>query len=353
MKFKSVVVGSLLMFGSLSSFAAENRNCEQPFRQMTITTAHTVAGLLCNLHSNNATEKLARTLGNSINFVHKWNVDMTDNDFVINAVCSTAIRYYDNSADRGTIVHPGYLVSVKLPRYEDLCDPSIKGTVTELYKKQTNANSTYSEIVADQLAAKIAAMNTRDVLIRLKDTGSINASTKEYTGSRSLSHLSIGNNLISMLRSGFTGGAMNQGGSSEDNKMAIGDASTMTYGQFFGFEKGVSSVIPDFTRVASTFQFNKATDAALANRDLLSVSGLANRSFYVRQNGSTRAYEDDKLSLKYDGGTSAFYIRSAGKTAASVEVVGCTDYSYSGDQNLAQTMTVNDCHRRIEALTGY
>ena len=116
-----------------------------------------------------------------------------------------------------------------------------------------------------------------------------------------------------MFRSGFSGGAMNQGGQSEDNKMAIGAAVTMSYGQFFGYEKGMSAVIPDFTR----------------------------------------AFDDYKLSLKYEGGTSAFFIRSAGKTAASVEVVGCTDYSYSGDQNLAQSMTVNDCRTRINGLTSY
>lgn len=79
--FMAVLVATSGFAGTQS----ENVSCGQNERQLSLTSAHAIAALICNLQANNLTEKLSRNAQNSFNFVHEWSVNTINDQFVIDA----------------------------------------------------------------------------------------------------------------------------------------------------------------------------------------------------------------------------------------------------------------------------
>lgn len=352
--FKNFFISAIVSTASLSVFAqATKQDCGQNFRQLSLTSAHAIAAMACNLQSNNLTEKLSRLEGNSLNFINKWTVAIDDSSFVIDATCSTSIRYYDRLASKPVIVHPGYRLQMVLPRFEATCDPTFSGTMTEIYNSKVDENSSMIEKAQDATAKYYVERNVRSVNVSFKDSGFRDSANGEYKGGRTLSNINLGSGLFSMIRSGFSNASMNEGTqTSEENKMAIGENSLAF--DFFKTEKDTKSQLllaPNFSLIKSGFQFNKATDPSLANRDILTISGF-DRDLYIRQSGVTQI-DDPRLDYSYVGGTTALFVRDYNTRTQIAEVAGCTDYSYAGDYNTAGTMTTNDCRMLLMRLPGY
>jgi len=338
---------------------AANNNCGQAFRQLSLTTAHTIAGMICTLHANNSTEKHSRTENNSFNFVHSYSVDRSDDGYKIEGTCSTSIKYYSQTQHRPDIAHPGFKLALTLPEYDDTCSPTYKGTLTEIKPRP--------ETVYDQVRKVVIPKNQRTIEVVFHDTGYRSTSSDEFIGSRSLRSIRLGHNLHSIFASGLSSSAINQGFEDRPNEMAVG-AGKFTQEQFF-YKTGSGLFKPDFSRINAIFQMNKALDPSLANRDALRLVGNST-DLYIRQNGVTNFLADtereilpernqnyhtyDRLQSSVDrelsrGASNVFYIHNYDLTNKIATVKGCSDYSYSGDYNTT-AMTASDCRMRIQSL---
>jgi hypothetical protein len=346
----------LLPFIAINCFAEsnENFNCGDANRQPTLTTAHTIAGMICTLHANNMTEKNVRSKQNSFNFAHEWTVQKvykTDADsgqsyidgYLIEGVCSKKIMYYSTSQKKGIVAHPGYDLNIKIDRTA-LCNPHFTGTLQEKYISKAKPESSRYDQMIDTAQKRMALSNKRTLNVSFQDLGYRSSTSQEHVSDRILSRISLGTNIFSMLRSQFTGASINQGGTSESNLMGIGQVG-------FNFQTSNANEIklPQFSIIKSIYQFNKSIDPSLANRDFMSISGEG-LSLYIRQTGATAADLDSaKMSFSYMKATNVFYASNIDLNA-TVTMSGCTDYSYTGDLNSAEAMTVNDCKRVIQNL---
>ncbi len=356
------------LFSTSQSQAAANNNCGQAFRQLTLTTAHAIAGMICTLHSNNSTEKHSRTEANSFNFVHSFSVSNTSEGFQIQGTCSTALKYYSQLQHRPEISHPGFKLMLTLPDYDDRCSPTYKGTLSELSPlKDENKRNEITQAIYDNLRKTIAPKNVRTVEVEFYDTGYRDSSSGDFIGSRALRSIRLGHNLYSIFASGLSSSAISQGFENRPNELGIG-AGRMSQEQFF--YKSRSGILkPDFTNINAIFQMNKATDPALANRDGLRLVGNSSE-LYIRQNGVTHFLTDTELEIlpeknqddrTYDrlqssvdrelqrGASNVFYTHNYDLTNKIATVKGCSDYSYAGDYNRT-AMTASDCRTRIQSL---
>lgn len=361
-----LAVSAAAGLGSVSAQAANN-NCGQQFRQISLTTAHTIAGMICSLHSNNMTEKFSRIEGNSFNFVHAIQVSRNENGFQVEGTCSTALRYYSETQHQPDIFHKGFKLSLSLPDYDDTCSPTYKGTLSEIKDEREKEMNAVTKSIYDKVREMIVPENVRTVEVEFADTGYRETNSDKYIGSRSLRSIRLGHNLHSIFASGLSSAGINQGYQSEENKMAIGKGG-FTQEQFF-YKTGSGIFKPDFSEINAIFQMNKALDPSLANRDALRLVGNSSE-LYIRQNGVTNFDGDAEMNILPErdtdsnrdlmmrdqasrvlsrGASNVFYVHNYDTQSKVATVAGCSDYSYSGDYNTT-AMTASDCRVKVQSL---
>lgn len=342
-------LGILLVLGKASAEPKTNL-CNQDFRQISMTSAHAITALICNLQANSLTEKTSRNLDSSFNFVHQWKINIVEDNYEIEAICASELRYYEHKQLRPIVAHPGYRLKLNLPRFDEKCDPVYSGTISEIYDEKLSEPKGVVDISKEVVRKALITSNVRDVRIRLKDTGFRDTTTRDFHGARNLMKIELGVGVRSIFRSGFTSAGLSQGSmSSELNKMGFGDGTFMSYDRFY--YKDSPLLAPDFVQIKAEFQFNKSADSSLANRDSLRISGFS-RELYIRQGGVTQSADDPKMEYDYVGGTSAFYVDNYDHQSKVTLVLGCTDYSYSGDYNTLGKMKTGDCRSLIEQTDG-
>lgn len=285
---------SSTMLGASGAQASANKNCGQPFRQLSLTTAHTIAGMICTLHANNSTEKHSRTEANSFNFVHSFSVARTDEGYKVDGTCSISLKYYSQLQHRPEIAHPGFKLSLVLPDYDDKCSPTYKGKLAEIKPPEETQSNVVAKTVYEQIRKVVVPKNERTIEVEFHDTGYRDASNGDFVGARALRSIRLGHNLHSIFVSGLSSAAIHQGLEDRPNDMAVG-AGKFTQEQFF-YKTGSGLFKPDFTSINAIFQMNKASDPSLANRDGLRLVG--NRSeLYIRQNGVTNFMADTEREI--------------------------------------------------------
>lgn len=380
MRSKNLIIlgGTLIL--SITVFSKENRNCGQPFRQLTAKSAQVIASMICTLQANNLTEKQVRIADNSENFVHHWNVQTVDGAHVIDGVCAASIKRYDDARSKPIIVHPGYRLRMALPNYEDLCDFQVKGSLTEIVETASVDEKQKESLIdkAQSLITKaIAKQAKRDVIVKFRDTGFFDDShsldknsnwgsnaesqVESKKNQRILSHISLGMNVMSIFRGKLSGATLNEGWQDRSNKIGMGAGLTMTYQQFFK-QGGANALTTSYSDISARFIFSKSLEPSLANRDIMLISGSQNE-LYVRQNGLMNMDEDfddrtevqrryEDVNNKYDSSKSqsASNVFYSQKIAAGTDTYGCTMYSYDGDRNLVTQFNVQDCRRQIRIV---
>ncbi len=330
LKIFALTLGFLQL--SVNAFA----DCSQQERDLSETTVHTMAGLICSQQVVYLAEKAPPFVGSGATYFHSWKVDSNSEFIHLTGTCAKKIGYASANSPV-TLIHPGYALDVKFSNSNlEKCNAKITGVLTELEIKNDKPNENLITKI-DETIKSYTPKNERTVEVAFND---------ENPAGRSLKYVTIGYSIADLLQ-GF-----------RSLSPDIIKKELRSFSMLHTVDKPIilESRGLDFAKIELNMKLEKVLYGGTFGSLAVSVSGdsyynstpTSSRNFYVRMSeiiDGDEAHSIRQMGFNYNGGRNAFFYVGF-EPARTTKMAGCTDIN----EITGNYLKTYDCKSKYETL---